>query len=95
MSRFPEHPRVSETSGGFTLQETPVLPRRGWSPWPRRGPSAARPVLPPNTPTFFGLTDGDTNLWCPSLQEVSATFHSLGAHSPALQPLGPIQHTGR
>ncbi|XP_069436686.1 protein FAM178B isoform X1 [Ovis canadensis] len=43
---------------------------------------------------LFRQSDGDTNLWCPSLQEVSATFHSLGAHSPALQPLGPIQHTG-
>ncbi|XP_044781528.1 protein FAM178B isoform X2 [Bubalus bubalis] len=43
---------------------------------------------------LFRQSDGDTNLWCPSLQEVSATFHSLGAHSPALRPLRPIQHTG-
>ncbi|XP_055257207.1 protein FAM178B [Moschus berezovskii] len=43
---------------------------------------------------LFRQSDGDSNLWCPSLQEVSATLHSLGAHSLALQPLGPIEHTG-
>ncbi|XP_043323766.1 protein FAM178B isoform X2 [Cervus canadensis] len=43
---------------------------------------------------LFRQSGGDTSLWCPSLQEISATFHSLGAHSPALQPLGPTQHAG-
>ncbi|XP_047637473.1 protein FAM178B isoform X4 [Phacochoerus africanus] len=40
-------------------------------------------------------SDEDTYLWCPSLQEVTAAFHSLGARSPALHPLGPFQHSGR
>uniref|UniRef100_A0A8D0Q2V3 Coiled-coil SMC6 And NSE5 INteracting (CANIN) domain-containing protein n=1 Tax=Sus scrofa TaxID=9823 RepID=A0A8D0Q2V3_PIG len=39
-------------------------------------------------------SDEDTYLWCPSLQEVTAAFHSLGARSPALHPLGPFQHSG-
>uniref|UniRef100_A0A8C3WH21 Coiled-coil SMC6 And NSE5 INteracting (CANIN) domain-containing protein n=1 Tax=Catagonus wagneri TaxID=51154 RepID=A0A8C3WH21_9CETA len=39
-------------------------------------------------------SDEYTCLWCPSLQEVKAAFHSLGAHSPALRPLGPFQHSG-
>ncbi|XP_009182955.1 protein FAM178B isoform X2 [Papio anubis] len=37
----------------------------------------------------------DVHLWCPSLQEVREAFHSLGAHSPALYPLGPFWHGGR
>uniref|UniRef100_A0A2K6DHE7 Family with sequence similarity 178 member B n=1 Tax=Macaca nemestrina TaxID=9545 RepID=A0A2K6DHE7_MACNE len=37
----------------------------------------------------------DMHLWCPSLQEVREAFHSLGAHSPALYPLGPFWHGGR
>nr|XP_020761706.1 protein FAM178B [Odocoileus virginianus texanus] len=43
---------------------------------------------------LFRQSGGDTSLWCPSLQEISATFRSLGAQSPALQPLGPTQHAG-
>uniref|UniRef100_A0A8C7B804 Coiled-coil SMC6 And NSE5 INteracting (CANIN) domain-containing protein n=1 Tax=Neovison vison TaxID=452646 RepID=A0A8C7B804_NEOVI len=35
---------------------------------------------------LFHLSDGDKQWWCPSLQEVMETFHSLGAHSPALDP---------
>nr|XP_059882333.1 protein FAM178B-like [Delphinus delphis] len=43
---------------------------------------------------LFRPSDADTSLWCPSLQEVTAAFHSLGTHSPALQPPGPLQHDG-
>lgn len=58
-------------------------------------PGAWPALFCPLTPAFSALTGGDTSLWCPSLQEISATFHSLGAHSPSLQPLGPTQHAGR
>ena len=40
--QVPRAPQVSETSGGFTLQETPVLPRSAAGP---RGP-AVGPVQP-------------------------------------------------
>ncbi|XP_026984428.1 protein FAM178B [Sagmatias obliquidens] len=43
---------------------------------------------------LFRPSDADTSLWCPSLQEVTAAFHSLGTHSPALQPPGPLQRDG-
>lgn len=43
----------------------------------------------------FVLTDEDMRLWHPSLQEVMEAFHSLGAHNPALYPLGPFQHGSR
>ena len=70
-----------------------------WRLHPPGNPCAAQehgpPCSAPLTPAFSALTGGDTSLWCPSLQEISATFHSLGAHSPALQPLGPTQHAGR
>ncbi|KAB0357397.1 hypothetical protein FD754_001553, partial [Muntiacus muntjak] len=66
----------------WLFQETPVPPR------------SAPALFCPPTPAFSALTGGDTSLWCPSLQEISATFHSLGAHSPALQPLGPTRHAG-
>nr|XP_035929639.1 protein FAM178B isoform X5 [Halichoerus grypus] len=39
--------------------------------------------------------DGDKRWWCPSLQEVMETFHSLGACSPALGPEGPCQPSER
>ncbi|XP_070330588.1 protein FAM178B isoform X2 [Odocoileus virginianus] len=57
-------------------------------PLPRDHPV---PAIKPMSPALAG---GDTSLWCPSLQEISATFRSLGAQSPALQPLGPTQHAG-
>ncbi|XP_032207851.1 protein FAM178B isoform X7 [Mustela erminea] len=38
---------------------------------------------------LFHLSDGDKLWWCPSLQEVMETFHSLGARSPALDPSQP------
>eukprot|EP00074_Homo_sapiens_P063134 XP_011509596.1 protein FAM178B isoform X3 [Homo sapiens] len=44
---------------------------------------------------IFLQPDEDKHLWCPSLQEVREAFHSLGAHSPALYPLGPFWHGGR
>ncbi|XP_054331889.1 protein FAM178B isoform X1 [Pongo pygmaeus] len=44
---------------------------------------------------IFLQPDEDKHLWCPSLQEVREAFHSLGAHSPALYPLGPLWHGGR
>ncbi|XP_047378531.1 protein FAM178B isoform X2 [Sciurus carolinensis] len=34
-------------------------------------------------------------LWHPSLQEVMEAFHGLGAHNPALYPLGPFQPGSR
>ncbi|XP_027959648.1 protein FAM178B [Eumetopias jubatus] len=44
---------------------------------------------------LFHQSDGDKRWWCPSLQEVIETFHSLGAHSPALGPEGPCQPSER
>ncbi|XP_036910937.1 protein FAM178B [Sturnira hondurensis] len=44
---------------------------------------------------LFCQSDGDVRMWCPSLREVIEVFHSLGAHSPALYPLGPSQHRER
>ncbi|XP_062935018.1 protein FAM178B isoform X1 [Cynocephalus volans] len=43
---------------------------------------------------LFQQYDEDMRLWCPSLREVMKVFHSLGAHSPALYPLGSFQHGG-
>jgi hypothetical protein len=43
----------------------------------------------------FDLTDEDMHFWYPSLEEVMEAFHSLGAHNPALYPLGPFHHGGR
>ncbi|XP_012582858.1 PREDICTED: protein FAM178B [Condylura cristata] len=40
---------------------------------------------------LFHQSDGDVHLWCPSLQDINDTFHRLGAHNPAVYPLGPIQ----
>nr|XP_012417735.1 PREDICTED: protein FAM178B isoform X1 [Odobenus rosmarus divergens] len=44
---------------------------------------------------LFHQSDGDKRWWCPSLQEVMETFHSLGAHSPALGREGPCQPSER
>ncbi|KAG3268068.1 hypothetical protein H1C71_035651 [Ictidomys tridecemlineatus] len=44
---------------------------------------------------LFCQSDEDMRLWYPSLQEVMEAFHSLGAHNPALYPLGPFQHGSR
>nr|XP_035929636.1 protein FAM178B isoform X2 [Halichoerus grypus] len=44
---------------------------------------------------LFHQSDGDKRWWCPSLQEVMETFHSLGACSPALGPEGPCQPSER
>ncbi|XP_045404859.1 protein FAM178B isoform X1 [Lemur catta] len=44
---------------------------------------------------LFCQSDEDMHLWCPSLPEVMEAFHSLGAHIPALYPLGPFQHGSR
>uniref|UniRef100_F7I216 Family with sequence similarity 178 member B n=3 Tax=Callithrix jacchus TaxID=9483 RepID=F7I216_CALJA len=44
---------------------------------------------------LFLQSDEDMHLWCPSLQEIREAFHSLGAYSPALYPLGPFWHSGR
>ncbi|XP_006166631.1 protein FAM178B isoform X1 [Tupaia chinensis] len=44
---------------------------------------------------LFLQSDEDMHLWCPSLQEVTEAFYSLGAYSPSLYPLGPFQHSGR
>ncbi|XP_012497329.1 PREDICTED: protein FAM178B [Propithecus coquereli] len=44
---------------------------------------------------LFCQSEEDMRLWCPSLQEVMEAFHSLGAHIPALCPLGPFQHGSR
>ncbi|XP_044118157.1 protein FAM178B-like [Neovison vison] len=44
---------------------------------------------------LFHLSDGDKQWWCPSLQEVMETFHSLGAHSPALDPSQPGGRSSR
>uniref|UniRef100_A0A8B7TZE2 Protein FAM178B-like n=1 Tax=Castor canadensis TaxID=51338 RepID=A0A8B7TZE2_CASCN len=41
------------------------------------------------------LSDEDMHFWYPSLEEVMEAFHSLGAHNPALYPLGPFHHGGR
>ncbi|KAI5224462.1 hypothetical protein MUG91_G242n34 [Manis pentadactyla] len=32
-------------------------------------------------------------MWCPSLQEVTEAFYSLGALSPAVYHVGPCQHS--
>uniref|UniRef100_A0A8C8XDQ3 Coiled-coil SMC6 And NSE5 INteracting (CANIN) domain-containing protein n=1 Tax=Panthera leo TaxID=9689 RepID=A0A8C8XDQ3_PANLE len=44
---------------------------------------------------LFHQSDGDKHWWCPSLQEVTEVFHSLGACSPALGLREPCQHSGR
>ncbi|GAB5569559.1 protein FAM178B isoform X5 [Prionailurus iriomotensis] len=44
---------------------------------------------------LFHQSDGDKHWWCPSLQEVTEVFHSLGARSPALGLREPRQHSGR
>ncbi|XP_045301763.1 protein FAM178B isoform X2 [Leopardus geoffroyi] len=44
---------------------------------------------------LFHQSDGDKHWWCPSLQEVTEVFHSLGARSPALGLREPCQHSGR
>ncbi|XP_073906300.1 protein FAM178B isoform X1 [Castor canadensis] len=44
---------------------------------------------------LFRQSDEDMHFWYPSLEEVMEAFHSLGAHNPALYPLGPFQHGGR
>uniref|UniRef100_A0A8C9DTA9 Coiled-coil SMC6 And NSE5 INteracting (CANIN) domain-containing protein n=1 Tax=Prolemur simus TaxID=1328070 RepID=A0A8C9DTA9_PROSS len=44
---------------------------------------------------LFCQSDEDMHLWYPSLPEVIEAFHSLGAHIPALYPLGPFQHGSR
>ncbi|XP_025788546.1 protein FAM178B [Puma concolor] len=44
---------------------------------------------------LFHQSDGDKHWWCPSLQEVTEVFHSLGACSPALGLREPRRHSGR
>uniref|UniRef100_A0A8D2CUL4 Coiled-coil SMC6 And NSE5 INteracting (CANIN) domain-containing protein n=1 Tax=Sciurus vulgaris TaxID=55149 RepID=A0A8D2CUL4_SCIVU len=44
---------------------------------------------------LFCQSDEDMRLWHPSLQEVMEAFHGLGAHNPALYPLGPFQPGSR
>lgn len=95
MSRFPKRQQVSETTGVFTAPDN-TRAARGWGYPPRLWAQCGLSCCAlPNPPPFLGLTDADTSLWCPSLQEVTAAFHRLGTHSPALQPPGPLQHDGR
>ncbi|XP_040849282.1 protein FAM178B [Ochotona curzoniae] len=42
---------------------------------------------------LFCQSDEDMHLWCPSLQEITEVFRSLGADSPALYPMEPYQHS--
>ncbi|XP_016077151.1 PREDICTED: protein FAM178B [Miniopterus natalensis] len=37
----------------------------------------------------------DEDVWCPSLQEITEALFRLGAHSPALYPGAPSQHSSR
>ncbi|XP_055985016.1 protein FAM178B [Sorex fumeus] len=44
---------------------------------------------------LFRHTEGDLNLWHPSLQEIVEAFHNLGAHDVHLFPQEPDQECGR
>ncbi|KAM9212102.1 protein FAM178B [Dugong dugon] len=62
--------------------------------------SSARPSRVPRLCSCTGLLlksllgEGDIHVWCPTLQEIIEVFHSLGAQSPALYPVGPHQRGG-
>ncbi|XP_069849689.1 protein FAM178B-like isoform X2 [Dipodomys merriami] len=44
---------------------------------------------------LFCQSDEDMHLWCPSLEEVTKAFHSLGAPNSDLCSLEPLQLSGR